>query len=62
LNGSIVFPVPHTANWLHANLGNGVYELPHEDPNQYRNHQMDSIEHYQGIGIVVITLIDDGHF
>jgi hypothetical protein len=62
LSGSIVFQTPHTANWLHANLGNGDYELPNEDPNTYRHNQIDLAEEYQEGGNIVIILIDDGHF
>jgi hypothetical protein len=62
LNGSIIFHYPHTANWLRASLGNGGYELPHEDPNQYRNHHMNSIQHYHEIGLALMTLVDDGEY
>jgi hypothetical protein len=62
LIGSIVFPVPHTENWLHVHLGNGTFHLPYQDPNPFRNHQIELAEGYEEIGSEVIILFDDGHF
>jgi hypothetical protein len=62
LHGYIIFAAPHTASWLHANLGNGTYELPHEDPNPFRNREIDLAETFEEIGEEVIILVDDGHF
>jgi hypothetical protein len=62
LYGSIVFQTPHTENWLHANLGNGTYKLPREDPNPFRNREVDLAEDYEEIGWEVIMLIDEKHF
>jgi hypothetical protein len=63
LCGSIVFPVPHNENWLHANVDrDSSFYLPHHNPNPYRNHEIGLAEAYEGIGHEVIILIDDGPF
>jgi hypothetical protein len=64
LIGCVVFPVPHTASWLRANLGGGYYHVltKNEELNHYRNHQMDLAEGYEEIGQEFIILIDDGYF
>jgi hypothetical protein len=63
LSGYIAFQVPHTASWLHANFGNvgrGIYSLQYEEPNQFRDREMDLVEEFSGMGYEVIILIDDG--
>jgi hypothetical protein len=62
LIGSIVFQIPHTENWLRVNLGNSVYHLPDENPNSFRNHQIESVEEEQRSGDEALILIDDGPF
>jgi hypothetical protein len=55
LIGKIVLQAPHTASWLFANLDrDGTFHLPYQDPNPFRNHEIDLAEAYEEIGEEVI--------
>jgi hypothetical protein len=46
LNRYIIFEAPHTQGWFHTNVGIGVYNIPNEYPNDYRNRNYDLLERY----------------
>jgi hypothetical protein len=65
LSGYIVFQAPHSSNWIYVNLGSlgrGIYSLTQEEPNHFRDREMNMMEEYVGMGYEIIILIDDGHF
>jgi hypothetical protein len=39
LRGYIIFETPHTENWFHTNLGNGLYGITFQTPTAYIDSQ-----------------------